>query len=41
MWWYLREFRQSGSRRQATIESTRLHTAYNAIIVVAVVVALA
>ena len=41
MWWYLREFRQSGSRRQATLESTRLHTAYNAIIVVAVVVALA
>jgi hypothetical protein len=41
IWWYLREFRRSGSRRLATIESARLHTAYNAVIVVAVVAALA
>jgi hypothetical protein len=41
IWWYLREFRRTGSRRLATIESARLHTAYNAVIVVAVVVALA
>jgi len=37
---YLRTFRRTGSRHQATLESTRAHTAYNAIIVVFVVVVL-
>ena len=36
---YLRAFRAVPSRRLATMESTRAHTAYNALIVVAVVVA--
>lgn len=36
---YLRSFRSVPSRHRATMESTRAHTAYNALIVVAVVVA--
>jgi hypothetical protein len=37
---YLRTFRRTGSRHQATLESTRAHTAYNGIIVAFVVVVL-
>ncbi len=36
---YLRSFRSTRSRHQATLESTRAHTAYNALIVLVVVVA--
>lgn len=36
---YLRAFRSTRSRHQATLESTRAHTAYNALIVLVVVVA--
>jgi hypothetical protein len=35
---YLRAFRACGDRRQATLESTRAHTAYNATILVVVLV---
>ena len=37
---YLRTFRRTGSRHDATLESTRAHTAYNALIVMFVVVVL-
>jgi hypothetical protein len=37
---YLREFRATASRRAATLESARAHTAYNGIIVVLVLVGL-
>ena len=38
---YLRAWRATGSRREALLESTRLHLAYNAVIVVVVVAVLA
>jgi hypothetical protein len=38
---YLRCFRQTGSQREAVLESTRAHTAYNGIVLVGAVVALA
>ncbi len=37
---YLRGFRRTGSVEQATLESTRAHTAYNGLIIALVVVAL-
>lgn len=41
MWVYLREFRRSGSRADATLESATAHTAYNGSIIAVVVIALA
>lgn len=38
---YLREFRRTGSRRRATLESTRAHTAYNGVIMALVVLIVA
>jgi len=38
---YLRAFRKTGSVVQATLESTRAHTAYNALIIVTVALAIA
>lgn len=40
MWRYVRTFSLTGSRREATLESTRAHTVYNAVIVVLVLVSL-
>jgi hypothetical protein len=40
MWIYLRAFHRTHSRREATLESTRAHTAYNGCIVAAVLVAI-
>ncbi len=40
MWVYLHRFRATGSRREATLESARAHTVYNAVIIVLVVVAI-
>jgi hypothetical protein len=37
---YLRQFRRTGIQRDAVLESTRAHTAYNGLIVVAVLVVL-
>jgi hypothetical protein len=39
-WAYLRGFRATGSRRGALLESARAHTAYNAVVVVVVLVAI-
>lgn len=39
MWVYLRQFRVSSSRREATLESAAAHTAYNGLIVVMVILA--
>ncbi len=38
---YLRAFRATGSRHEATLESTAAHTAYNGVIIAVVLVALA
>jgi hypothetical protein len=38
---YLRAFRTTGSTAEATLESTRAHTTYNALIIASVVVAIA
>lgn len=38
---YLREFRATGSRESATLESTAAHTTYNGVIIAVVLVALA
>lgn len=38
---YLRSYARNGSTREATLESTRAHTAYNALIIVSVVVVVA
>lgn len=38
---YLRTYRNTGSATEATLESTRAHTAYNALIIVTVIVAVA
>jgi hypothetical protein len=38
---YLRAFRRTGSSTEATMDSTRAHTAYNAVIIVTVAVAVA
>ncbi|MEQ1701810.1 MAG: hypothetical protein ABMA25_17005 [Ilumatobacteraceae bacterium] len=40
MWVYLRAYRTSRSRRDATLESTAAHTAYNAIVITLVVLAI-
>jgi hypothetical protein len=41
MWVYLRSFALTGSTNEATLESTRAHTAYNALIIVTVAVVVA
>lgn len=41
MWTYLRAFRRTGSRVEATFESTTAHTVYNAMIIAVVIVAIA
>ena len=41
MWTYLRAFRRTGSRVEATFESTTAHTVYNAVIIAFVIVAIA
>ena len=41
MWVYLRRFRATGDRNEATIESTTAHTVYNFLIVVLVMIAVA
>ena len=38
---YLARFRATGSQREATLESTRAHTAYNGVIVMLVLVGIA
>jgi hypothetical protein len=38
---YLRSYASTGSANEATLESTRAHTAYNALIIVLVAVAVA
>jgi hypothetical protein len=38
---YLRSYALTGSAKEATLESTRAHTAYNALIIVTVVIAIA
>jgi hypothetical protein len=38
---YLRSYASTGSAREATLESTRAHTAYNALIIVSVAVVVA
>lgn len=40
MWVYLRQYRVGRSRRDATLESAAAHTAYNAIVITLVVVAI-
>jgi hypothetical protein len=37
LWTYLRAFRRTGSRAEATLESTAAHTTYNAVIIAVVV----
>jgi hypothetical protein len=37
---YLDAYRKTGSATEATLESTRAHTAYNAVIIVTVVTAI-